>query len=71
MVGDGDMMALLYVSFPLQRKSHLIPEPRNRRVTRLPAFSKSLSFPLSFYPSFLLLSGPGVLCCGNEVETEA
>ncbi len=53
MVRDGDMMAIFYVPFPLQRKSHLIPEQRNRRITRLPRFH----FPLSFYPFFLLLSG--------------
>lgn len=50
MVGDGGMMAF-FMCRSLSGGSH-------RRVTRLPAFSKRLSFPLSFYPSFLLLSGP-------------
>lgn len=52
MVGDGGMMAFFMC------RSLSGGSLGNRRVTRLPAFSKRLSFPLSFYPSFLLLSGP-------------
>lgn len=61
----------LYVPFPLQRKSHFIPEQRKRRVTRLPRFQREAFISPLFLSFFLIALRSGVLCCGNEVETEA
>lgn len=55
----------LYVSFPLQRKSG------EQACNTPPRFQQEAFISPLFLSFFLIALRSGVLCCGNEVETEA